>query len=695
MNKKNRGFTLVELLVAMAVIAIVGTMVVSFLMVSTRTYGKAVKEADMQEDAQIVLAQLYNYVVDTDASLRYFVDTVETGPGTEVLCDDQYTGGTTDFATKRLEIYKNAESGMTLETIFWQKSAETITYKREKIDSAGNKVSDVLEQALATNVTYFAADLTDVESKNQVKMAVSLLITGREYEAQNTVNLRNKVVVNEMPEGFVPPVLESTVTSVKVVPQISEIEKNGRKTFQAVVYGTNSPSQEVTWSVEGNTSALTTIEASGRLWVGSDEKARELTVRATSVQDSTKSGTGLVSVKLKYQDKLTLGTIRDYYTYTYMKVFLYARVNGELTGDVNWNIESIDGATGATLEQIPAFHAAKISTGYRVGTYRITISGRVDGNDYTDSVVIHVKDASDNGHISGNFSFVGANEYWVKAGESITVATMLNNFYGSDSQKRRYWSDESSEARELAYSVTTSGTLEEAATIQVADTSEEGEIHLRATINPDGWYNYAEITIHVYTDYDFPYLIETTSLKKAENLFNWRLTPRGPVHIVDSTAQLTDLSVGIMSLMTDYEELTETSYYSSTAFDNGPKSNKWYINTTSGAGCTIGAESKITVPEIIVSENDLNFSCNDITSGKDLIIYIKGNHKLYVNWGSFYFDGIIYAPEGTVEIETNEGFVRGVIIAKEVKIVNDYGNGAFSIMEKKSVMNLVNELRAK
>ena len=56
-------------------------------------------------------------------------------------------------------------------------------------------------------------------------------------------------------------------------------------------------SQEVTWTVEGATSADTKIDANGKLSIGIDESAKTLTVRATSVADPSKSGVATVNVK--------------------------------------------------------------------------------------------------------------------------------------------------------------------------------------------------------------------------------------------------------------------------------------------------------------------------------------------------------------------------------------------------------------
>ena len=98
------------------------------------------------------------------------------------------------------------------------------------------------------------------------------------------------VTVTETP----PPV--PTVTAVTVTPATAAVQKGNTKTFSASVTGTNNPSQDVTWRVDGKLSSNTAISSGGVLTVGSDETASTLTITATSTLDSTKYGTATVTV---------------------------------------------------------------------------------------------------------------------------------------------------------------------------------------------------------------------------------------------------------------------------------------------------------------------------------------------------------------------------------------------------------------
>lgn len=86
-----------------------------------------------------------------------------------------------------------------------------------------------------------------------------------------------------------------TVTGVTVTPPTVTMDRGDTETFTAVVAGTGSPSQAVTWSVTGG-GAGTSISSGGVLTVDSSESATSLTVIATSVLDNTKTGSATVTV---------------------------------------------------------------------------------------------------------------------------------------------------------------------------------------------------------------------------------------------------------------------------------------------------------------------------------------------------------------------------------------------------------------
>jgi formylglycine-generating enzyme required for sulfatase activity len=87
----------------------------------------------------------------------------------------------------------------------------------------------------------------------------------------------------------------ATVSGVTVSPGTASVAKGGTQTFTAVVTGTGSPAQTVTWTLSGGGTG-TAISAVGVLTIAANETAASLTVTATSTVDTSKSGTAAVTV---------------------------------------------------------------------------------------------------------------------------------------------------------------------------------------------------------------------------------------------------------------------------------------------------------------------------------------------------------------------------------------------------------------
>lgn len=90
----------------------------------------------------------------------------------------------------------------------------------------------------------------------------------------------------------------TSITGVTVSPGTATASAGQKVAFSANVVGTGYVSQDVIWSISGQTSNSTFINPEGLLTIGADETAAasKITVTATSVKDGTKSGTASVTV---------------------------------------------------------------------------------------------------------------------------------------------------------------------------------------------------------------------------------------------------------------------------------------------------------------------------------------------------------------------------------------------------------------
>ncbi len=64
----NRGLTLVELICAIAILSLVGTTVGGILIVSAQSYDNGMNEVELQQEAQMVVNQINDLIIDTTAT---------------------------------------------------------------------------------------------------------------------------------------------------------------------------------------------------------------------------------------------------------------------------------------------------------------------------------------------------------------------------------------------------------------------------------------------------------------------------------------------------------------------------------------------------------------------------------------------------------------------------------------------------
>lgn len=86
------------------------------------------------------------------------------------------------------------------------------------------------------------------------------------------------------------------VSAVAVTPSALTMGKGTSTQFTATVTNAGFASTGVTWSISGQQSANTRIDGQGRLYIAQDESATTITVKATSVFDTSKSNTATVTV---------------------------------------------------------------------------------------------------------------------------------------------------------------------------------------------------------------------------------------------------------------------------------------------------------------------------------------------------------------------------------------------------------------
>ncbi|MCX4321924.1 MAG: prepilin-type N-terminal cleavage/methylation domain-containing protein [Lachnospiraceae bacterium] len=341
-RKDQRGFTIVELLIAVAILSIVVASVCGFILVGSNSYAAANSDINVQQSAQLALNQMSDVLIDTTRSVNYMG---YDGGGTphKALKDAEFTFTPED---KSLVMYNGVvEENMTptgTPTVevkegngnkhyhfYWSKDAEKLYYAELDVQPGDVDTSTIAFPTpptydpsnptalpagwveLASHVTDFSVDLTQVEEKRVVMLALTFLDGKKEYVTSNNVTIRNRVAVND---AELSPLDKKKSLAVKIMD--NPIVEPGETFHFSIpkVTGQNVADKSVTWSVtaSGSPSGGTTFTdpVNGILKVASDEPAGQVKVTVTTnAKDSEgKQASDTADVEIKRVTNLNLST---------------------------------------------------------------------------------------------------------------------------------------------------------------------------------------------------------------------------------------------------------------------------------------------------------------------------------------------------------------------------------------------------
>lgn len=279
----NRGLSLVELIVAVAISAIAIGAIWQFILISTRSYESSKAEAELQQEVQQTMNQVQNLLIDTNKAVAYYYEEA----------DSSYKQISSDYtspkdASKRLEMYNDNK----IAHLTWDKTKKEIVYKEAKKE--GNNLpaaADWEEAILAKGVESLAIDVSQVEKKQVLKVKMSFERNNKTYTATRNVALRNSIIntgnaddIYEKPAGNNKPII--TISGVTG----NRIYQRDSHTFMATI--TNSTDTTLLWTIQGQESDDTYMNIeTGEIVIGATEpKDNVITVIATLESDRTVNG---------------------------------------------------------------------------------------------------------------------------------------------------------------------------------------------------------------------------------------------------------------------------------------------------------------------------------------------------------------------------------------------------------------------
>ncbi len=184
----NKGFTLVELIVSIAIFAIVGVAIAAFFSMSMRQYKANSNEVNVQTESQMTWKRLESNILITNAGIWTPNDS-------------------------QIDLYRYSKSAAheyTMTSIYYDNSGSShnIYYQDYYLDDNNEWVVDGDSQVFASLVTSFKIELFDKDGKKitdssllkkpaRAKATINYEANERKYDAENTVAIRNSVIATD------------------------------------------------------------------------------------------------------------------------------------------------------------------------------------------------------------------------------------------------------------------------------------------------------------------------------------------------------------------------------------------------------------------------------------------------------------------------------------------------------------------
>ncbi|MCM1105877.1 MAG: type II secretion system GspH family protein [Blautia sp.] len=320
-QRKHMGFTLVELLVSITILAVVLAIGMGFVVRAVGIYNRGSRESSLQNEAQLTMTRLQSLIVNASHGCSV-TDPAGGLPG---------GGGAPSTLTgKDLFVYNRKEIGggsyvqgqYDIVHIYQEGSRLLYCHRTYSLDASGTSsltADKVNPEILSEFIKDFNVDLTNLIDKNAVDIQVDFENMDKSYTTGNTFLLRNGVV--KKADGSADDYFrqdaeadrQQSITAISITPADVYVWQGTSLpnpfSISATVDGQTKTGAQVIWNVKSPEGVDASIgRTSGLIKVG-DNVTGDITVEATSLSsinaamgDTTKYVSATATVHIKSFD---------------------------------------------------------------------------------------------------------------------------------------------------------------------------------------------------------------------------------------------------------------------------------------------------------------------------------------------------------------------------------------------------------
>lgn len=193
-QQKNGGFTLVEMIVAVAITAVFSAVVLTAVAAGSRLYRSISGSTRVQMDTQELTDSVEKLIVNAGESIYYAYGSGKS-PGAPISDDiDGSTDGDRTLLLCSIQKNKGGACIRVVDVLDWRESEQKLYYSRQEITAAGTSM--LTEPSVyGEGVREFHVDVSRADSDGIIRFQMITENLGKKLRTLHTVDLRNPVKI--------------------------------------------------------------------------------------------------------------------------------------------------------------------------------------------------------------------------------------------------------------------------------------------------------------------------------------------------------------------------------------------------------------------------------------------------------------------------------------------------------------------